>query len=149
MPPAAMVLLVPASVRPFDAMNGMSSAARPQACAFLDLGRCYRPGERAAQLFGRLQRDLDGDPRARSERGVHEIDIDGIFVQGVMRVVVRHDRMGHIKPPVTALAGAVGADDLNDRGAHLGVYLAKCFPKNANTFCQPSSACSIRYIGRS
>src|SRR3954447_7229449 len=149
MPPAAIVLLVPASVKSFDAMNGMSSAARPQACAFLDLGGGNRPGERAAQLFGRLQRNLDGDPRARSERGVHEIDIDGIFVQSVMRVVIRHDRMGHIEPPVTALAGAVSADDLNDRGAHLAVYLAKCFPKKANTFCQPSSACSIRYIGRS
>jgi hypothetical protein len=29
MPPTAIVLAVPASVRPFDAMNGMSSSLRP------------------------------------------------------------------------------------------------------------------------
>ena len=133
------------------------SAARPpaarsgvaQTMVFFDLGRCYRPRQRAAQLFGRLQRQLDCDPRVRSERAVHEIDIDGIFLQSVMRVVVGHDRMGQIEPPVIALAGAVGADDLNDRGAHARYYLARCFSKNANTFFQPSSACSMRYTGRS
>ena len=89
--------------------------------ALLDFGRRYRPGQRAAQLFGRFQRDLDRGPRARSERGVHEIDVDRIFEQSVVRVVVGHHRMGQIEPPVTALAGAVRADDLDDRGAHAAV----------------------------
>ena len=57
--------------------------------------------------------------------------------------------MSQLEPAITALAGTVRADDLNDRGTHTGDYADKCFCKNANTFCQPSSACSMRYIGRS
>src|SRR4051812_19646963 len=127
MPPATMVLPVPASVRPLEAMNGMSSslqrrgsAARSQTCAFLDLSRCYCPGKRVAQLSGRLQCELHCDPRTGPERGVHKIYRNGLFQERVVRVVVGHHRMGQIEPPVTALAGAVGADDLDNRGAHLG-----------------------------
>ena len=32
---------------------------------------------------------------------------------------------------------------------HISRYAARCFRKKENTFCQPSSACSILYIGRS
>src|SRR3974390_1155761 len=89
------------------------------AVAFLDLGCRDRPGESAAQLFGRLQCQLDGDPRTRPEGRVHEVDVDRLFQQGVMRVVVGHDRGGHFEPSVTPLARAGRLDDLDDRGAHL------------------------------
>ena len=98
--------------------------ARAQTGAFLDLGRRYRPGERAAQLLGRFQRQLDRDPRARPQRAVHEIDRDRLFQQSVVRVVVGHHRVGQLEPPVLALAGAVGADDLDDRGAHAARLLS-------------------------
>jgi len=108
--------------------SNVSTGLTPaQTRAFLNLSRFYRSGKRAAQLFGRLQRELDCDPRARPERGVHEIDGDGLFQQSVVRVVVGHHRMGQSEPPVTALAGAGRADDLDDRGAHAVAYAARCF----------------------
>ena len=45
--------------------------------------------------------------------------------------------------------GARDADDLDDGGAHRAAYPARCLRRKANTFCQPSTAASIRYIGRS
>ena len=38
----------------------------------------------------------------------------------MVRVVVGHDRISQIEPPVTALAGARRADDLDDRRTHAG-----------------------------
>src|SRR2546430_17689431 len=65
----ALILLGPASgiekislLFPCQQGVTLASAARSQTCAFLDLGRLYRPGKRAAQLLGRLQCELDGDP---------------------------------------------------------------------------------------
>src|SRR5438132_8657434 len=93
----------------------------PQTCAFLNLSRRYRPGKRAAQLLGRLQCEFDGDASPRPERRVHEIDRDRLFQESVVRMVVRHHRVGQLEPPVATLAGAVRADDLDDRGAHAGI----------------------------
>jgi len=103
------------------------SAAWSKPGAFLDLGLRYRPGERTAQLLGRFQCELDGDPGTRAECGVHEIDRDRLFQQRVVRVVVGHHRMGQIEPPITALAGTVGADDLDNRGAHAGCVGRRLF----------------------
>src|SRR5579864_2047145 len=105
-----------------------------QTSAFLDLGLRYRPGKGAGELLGRFQGELDGDPRARIERGVDEIDGDRLFQDGVVRVVVGHHRVGQTEPPVTALAGAGRGDDLDDRGAHAGSYLARCLCRNVHTF---------------
>ena len=77
-----------------------------------------------------------------------ETNADRLFEERVMRMVVRHHGMREVEPALRTLAGPVGSDDLNDGGAHRA-YLARCLSKNAQTFFQPSSACSTRYIGRS
>jgi hypothetical protein len=117
--------------------------------AFFDLGRSDRPRKRTAQRFRRLQREFHGDPGTRPERRVQEVDGDGLFQQSVMRVVVRHHGLCQIEPPVTALAGTARVDTLNDRGAHALGSCSQVLLEDANTFFQPSSACSMRYIGRS
>src|SRR4029077_10685179 len=95
-----------------------SAAACAKPAAFLDLGGCYGPGQRAAQLFRRLQRELDGDPRAGPQGAVHKIDRDRLFQQGMVGMIVGYDRMGQLDPPVTSLAGTSRIDDLDDRRAH-------------------------------
>ena len=129
--------------------QGAASLRPAQTPSFLYVGGRDRPGKCDGQFLGRLQRELDRDPRGRPKLGVHEIDGDGLLQQGVVRMVVGHHRVSQIEPPVTALAGTARRGDLNDRGAHPRAYAARCFCRNANTFFQPSSACSIRYIGRS
>ena len=71
----------------------------------------------------------------------------GIVQQGMVGMVVGTHGVGDGKPAVTALAGALGLDDLNDRGAHLD-HPARCFWKKAKIFSQPSNACSMQYMGR-
>src|SRR6516225_6903784 len=120
-----------------------------RSCAFLNFGRGDRPDERAAKRLGGFEGQLSGCSRTRAEPLVHEIDGDRLLEQGVLRMVVRYHPVRQLEPSVLALTGALLGDDLNDRGTHPGPYLPKCFCRNAKTFCQPSSACSTRYIGRS
>ena len=89
--------------------------------ALLDFGRRYRPGECAAERLGRCQGQLDGDPGTRPEGRVHKVDRDRLFQQRVVRVIVGHHRIGQLEPlAILAFAGAVSADDLDDRGAYIG-----------------------------
>src|SRR5262249_32187 len=63
-----------------------------------------------------------GYPSTRPQSRVHKIDRDRFFKQRMMRVVVGDDRMGELEPlAVLTFAGAVGADNLDDRCAHLGL----------------------------
>ena len=67
----------------------------------------------------------------------------------VARVVIGHHCLREREPFVPALRHALGACDLDDRGAHGPIsYFASCLPKKANTLLQPSIACSGRYNGR-
>src|ERR1700733_14702898 len=50
-----------------------------QTTGFLDLGGRDRPGKCDGQFLGRLQRELDRDPRGWPKLGVHEIDGDGLL----------------------------------------------------------------------
>src|SRR5260370_848311 len=75
---------------------------------------------RGGQLCARRKGEFDGDPRLRPERGVHEVDGDRLLQDSMVRVVVRHHRVGQVEPPVATLPGAISADDLDDRGAHEG-----------------------------
>lgn len=88
------------------------------AVAFLDIGLLDRPYQCRAELLGRVEGELDRDPRLGTERAVDEVDGDRLLQQGMVRVVVGHHRVGQLDPPVTRLAGAGGADDLDDRGTH-------------------------------
>ena len=57
--------------------------------------------------------------------------------------------MRQVEPPVAALAGTLDPT-ISTMEVHMPLdHFARCFSKNANTFFQPSSACSMRYIGRS
>src|SRR6516162_2660521 len=72
MPPAAMVLLVPASVRPFDAMNGMSSSFWPSIknyCAGSEV-RGIKLSAVIARTPGRPpEAGVPGDAQSRSPLG--------------------------------------------------------------------------------
>src|SRR5262245_15469972 len=121
----------------------------PWAVALHFVRRGDRLDERRGELARGVERDLDRHPGARPEAGIHEVEGDRLLVEGVVRMVVRHHRVGEVEPATLALAGAFRPDDFNDGSAHAVRYFERCFSQNANTFFQPSSACSMRYIGRS
>ena len=62
----------------------------------------------------------------------------------MVRVVIRDHRVRELEPLITALARTFRLSYFNNGGAHAAAYFARCFSKNAHTFFQPSSACSMR-----
>src|SRR5579859_3861093 len=126
-----------------------SCRSRVRAIGLRGHGRRDGACERRAEMLRALERELDGDAGARPECRAHEIERDRLLQERVMRVIVGNHRAIDPEPADLALAGALDADDLDDRGAHGLPQATPCFFRNAQTFCQPSSACSIRYIGRS
>jgi hypothetical protein len=72
-------------VLPPRVRRSLRSAQTP---GLLDLGGRDRARKRDGQFLGRLQRELDRDPRGRPKLGVHEIDGNGLLQQGVVRVIV-------------------------------------------------------------
>ena len=107
------------------------------------------PCQRGTQLFGRFQRQLDRHARRGPSAAFTKSMVMASSSKAWCGWSYDTTEWVRIEPPVTALAGAARADDLDDRGAHACAYAARCFRKKANTFFQPSSACSMRYIGRS
>src|SRR5439155_13210610 len=71
----------------------------------------HRFQDRAGQLPGAVDRQLDGRPPAQTVAAVDEVDVDGVVERRVERVVVGHDRLHDRIPTLWSLAAArdVGA----------------------------------------
>src|SRR2546426_249998 len=124
----------------------------------LSMPTCKRGLDHADQFLGRVRRQFNGDACTEAFGCIREIDVDSVLQWRVHRMVKRHADETQVEPPLGAFAPAGNLRCFHDVGAHRCVLLSlrsqaywgasRCCSKKAQSFFQPSIACSCRYIGR-
>src|SRR6476619_1679785 len=97
----------------------------------------------------RLDAELDGDACAWSSRFIHEIDIQRVFERHIVRMIVRYVRFTQFEPILSTLSPTLNLCLMSNHCAHgallpaaIFIYDLRVLSQKANSFFQPSTACS-------
>src|SRR6516164_7398576 len=104
-------------------------------------------GENGFDRLNQFARGLDAElyryTRSGSGCFVDEIDIERMFERHVVRVIIRYVRLAQFEPILAAFSAALNFRLVSNHCAHATApYDLRVFSQKANSFFQPSTACS-------